>query len=108
VGISCRFPSSPTVYDLVTESDEGLKRVQVKTTRAHGKSGRYVAKTSHHIRSNSSRRNANGNRQAVPYTPDLIDLFFIVTPSQSYIIPIEVVGNRLTIALDEKYAEFAV
>jgi hypothetical protein len=107
-GYVVSVPLDPTAYDLITESDEGLKRVQVKTTRQRGVNGRYVVRVSRLAHGLSAHRNANGSRKLVPYAPDLIDLFFIVTPELSYIIPIGVTGDRLTLVLDEKYAAFAV
>jgi PD-(D/E)XK endonuclease len=107
-GYAVSVPLEPTAYDLVVESDDGLKRVQVKTTRRVQASGRYTVRTSRQVHTASARRNANGNRRAVPYTADSVDLFFIVTPSRCYIIPIAVTGSRLTIVLDDKYAAYAV
>jgi len=107
-GYIVSVPLEPAAYDLVTESDEGLKRVQVKTTRYVASSGRYVAKIVRHVHDVSAPRNANGNRRAVSYGADLIDYFFIITPKSSFLIPVEVVADLHAITLDEKYAAFAV
>jgi len=107
-GYIVSVPLEPAAYDLVTESDEGLKRVQVKTTRYIGRSGRYVAKTVRHVHDGSAPRNANGNRKSVPYGTDLVDYFFIITPQSSFLIPVDVVADLHAITLDEKYAAFAV
>jgi hypothetical protein len=40
-GYVVSLPLEPAPYDLVTESDDGLKRIQVKTTRQVGRNGRY-------------------------------------------------------------------
>lgn len=107
-GYVVSVPLEPAAYDLVTESDEGLKRVQVKTTTHKQPNGRYTAKVYHQLHSADYARNANGNRRGVPYTPEEIDMFFIVTPQSMFLIPIEVTGDRTTLVLDEKYAAFMV
>ena len=56
------LPLEPTTYDLIAESDDGLKRVQVIVTAAGG----------------------------------------------HYVIPVDVVGGRMNLVLDEKYGQFAV
>jgi len=106
-GYAVSVPLEPAAYDLVTESDDGLQRVQVKTTTCQERNGRYAANVSH-MRCGSPTRNANGNRRKVPYRKDEVDLFFIVTPAVSYLIPADVIDGRLSIVLDEKYAAFAV
>lgn len=107
-GYVVSIPLEPAAYDLVTESDEGLKRVQVKTTTHKQDNGRYTAKVCHQLHSAEYVRNANGNRRAVPYTPEEIDLFFIVTPKSKFLIPIAVTEDRTTLVLDEKYAAFRI
>jgi hypothetical protein len=82
--------------------------VQVKTTTHKQSNGRYTAKVCHQLHSADYVRNANGNRRAVPYTPEEIDMFFIVTPQSMFLIPIAVTEDRTTLALDEKYAAFKV
>lgn len=108
LGYMVSLPLEPALYDLVTESDDGLKRIQVKTTRQRQPNGRYVARVSRMERSASTTRNANGNRRAVAYRPDEIDYFFVITPVANYLIPVEAVSGRLYVVLDEKYAAFAV
>jgi hypothetical protein len=107
-GYTVSVPLEPAAYDLVTESDQGLKRVQVKTTRHVASSGRYVAMTARRIHEASAPRNANGNRRLASYGADLIDYFFIITPESSFLIPVEVVADLHTITLDEKYVAFTV
>jgi len=101
-------PLEPALYDLVTESDGGLVRVQVKTTRRQEANGRYAAGIGRLIHDATAPRNANGNRKSVPYGVDDIDYFFIITPVKMYLIPISVVAGSMLIVLDEKYAAFAV
>lgn len=104
-------PSLPVVvvpYDLVVESDAGLLRVQVKTT-SRKSCGRYVAQTCHKVYDGALQANAGGKRKPVPYTKDEIDIFFIVdAEGRKYLIPIEVVGSKTNIMLDEKYKEYLI
>lgn len=106
--VALSLPLEPALYDLVTESDNGLKRIQVKTIRQRQPNVRYIARVSRMERSASTTRNANGNRRPVAYRPDEIDYFFVITPIANYLIPVEAVSGRLYVVLDEKYAAFAV
>ena len=106
-GYNVSIPLEPASYDLVTESDTGLKRVQVKTTSYRESSGRFVV----HLRRKSydpnATANASGKSRRICYSPDEIDMFFIRTSTDdTYLIPIEVVGGLAAIVLDEKYKAF--
>ena len=107
-GYVVSVPLEPAPYDLVTESDEGLKRVQVKTTRATGRNGRYYAEINRRVHKATAHRNANGNRRRAPYSPDDVDYFFVITPASMFLIPVSVVPGVCQIVLDEKYTAFAV
>lgn len=100
-------PVEPTRYDLVVESDAGLKRVQVKsaTTKNNDREMVGIARSEYQgVESKYARR-----RKRVPYEPDDIDLFFIVTATgKMYLIPIGVVEGQLTLNLDDKYQAFKV
>jgi len=107
-GYIVSIPIEPTRYDLVVESDNGLRRIQVKTTRARSQHS-----TSWHVRigrrayNAKAQINAGGKRRTVPYTKDDIDLFFIVTGDQDiYIIPVEATLGSLSLGLDIKYANY--
>jgi hypothetical protein len=107
-GYIVSVPLEPAPYDLVAESDEGLKRVQVKTTRQRQPSGRFCVEIARRVHDGTVPRNANGSRRAVPYNSDQVDYFFIVTPESMFLIPISVVAGFRRIVLDVKYAAFAV
>lgn len=107
-GYTVSVPLEPALYDLVTESDEGLKRVQVKTTRQLKQNGRYKVNIAHLVHDVTAQRNANGNRRSVPYKVSEIDYFFVITPVSKFLIPVAIVAGRHEITLDEKYAAFAV
>lgn len=107
-GYVVSVPLEPAPYDLVTESDDGLKRVQVKTTRRRASNGRYTAGIGRHVHDATAPRNANGNRRTVPYNVEDVDYFFVITPLKMYLIPIGIADSRCQLILDEKYAAFAV
>ena len=107
-GYIVSIPLEPAPYDLVTESDVGLKRVQVKTTRQLEKNGRYKAGIARKIHNAAVPRNANGSRRRIPYSANEVDYFFVITPVLTFLIPVNVVAGLYQITLDEKYAAFAV
>jgi hypothetical protein len=96
------------VYDLVTDSDEGLKRIQIKTTRKKDK-GRWYVQITRNQYDRKLTANAGGKRRQVPYTAKEIDYFFIVTKDHDfYLIPIEAVEGKGALTLDLKYGEYKV
>jgi hypothetical protein len=102
-------PLEPAPYDLIVESDDGLKKVQVKTTRSRTKGGRYSVRLTRTIYDAQATPNAAGKYRQVPYLPGVIDFFFIIANGDAtYLIPYEVVEGRAGIILDAKYAAFKV
>jgi hypothetical protein len=99
-GYSVSIPLEPTVYDLLVSMQDGIKRVQVKTT-TYNKAGWAV--------SVGRRPYSTDNRgPLVPYDPDLLDLFFILDGDLTmYVIPSRVIAGRVGILLSN-YSEFAV
>ena len=105
-GYMASVPVEPTRYDLVVESDEGLKRIQVKTTTTKDH-GRWIARISRYEYDASIVANASGKRRHVPYSPGEIDLFFIVTGDhQTYLIPFGAVEGKKSLTLDTKYQKY--
>lgn len=104
-GYTPSLPVHAAVYDLIVESDEGLKRVQVKTTNMRDPvSGNWSVRIARQIYDPGQRLNAMGRRKRVPYTLDQIDFFFIVTGDQSlYLIPTALTYGACQINLDSKY-----
>jgi hypothetical protein len=105
------IPMEPTRYDLVVESDDGLKRVQVKTTtrRTKGGSGLYYVTIGRMAYEPEAAINGNGRRARLHYGSDEIDLFFVITGSgDKYLIPLAVTGELQSIVLDRKYAAYRV
>ena len=92
-GFATAIPVEPVVYDLLVSMQEGIKRVQVKTTTYYSKGGWQVAV--------GRRPYSAGNRKGlVPYDPELIDLFFIVDGDLAmYLIPSQVIAGRVQILL---------
>jgi hypothetical protein len=107
-GYLVSVPLEPAPYDLVAESDSGLKRIQVKTTWQMRKHGRYAVQLGHQVRDVTAARNTNGHRRRVAYKPEEVDYFFMITPGPIYLIPIEAVVGQIHATLDIKYPAFAV
>jgi hypothetical protein len=83
--------------------------VQVKTTRAVEKSGRYRVRLQRALYDATAVANAHGRHRKAAYEAHEIDYFFIVTePRQMYLIPLAAVAGVTYIVLDSKYAAFAV
>lgn len=98
------LPVHTTVYDFIVESDEGLKRVQVKTTTARDSSGVWSVRISRRVYDSNKSLNAMGRRKPVPYTADQVDLFFVITGDRSlYLIPVALTGGACQLNLDSKY-----
>jgi hypothetical protein len=100
-GFVTAIPVEPAVYDLLVSMEDGIRRVQVKTTTYYSKGGWQVAV--------GRRPYSAGNREGlVPYDPDLIDLFFIVDGDLAmYLIPSQVIAGRVQILL-RTYAGYIV
>jgi hypothetical protein len=100
-GFAAAIPVEPAVYDLLVSMEDGIRRVQVKTTTYYSKGGWQVAV--------GRRPYSAGNREGlVPYDPDLIDLFFIVDGDLAmYLIPSQVIAGRVQILL-RTYAGYIV
>jgi len=106
-------PSIPLTvcrYDLVVESDHGLKRIQVKTTNEKEESGRWnvnIHRAAYDRRAVGSP--SGGKRKRVAYNANEIDFFFILTGDGSrYLIPIAAVEGKKNLVLDAKYSNCKV
>jgi hypothetical protein len=100
-GLSVALPAEPTVYDLLVVVQEGIKRVQVKTTTYYSKDGWTVGV--------GRRPYSVGNRERlIPYDPESIDWFFIVDGDLTiYLIPSRVIAGRVAILL-HTYTKYVV
>ena len=100
-------PVDQVSYDLIVDSDDGLKRVQIKTTTQMDKSGHWNAQTHKRIYDKTRTLNASGKRRKVPYEPDEVDIFFIMTGDRSvYIVPYAVVGTKKHLSLGPNYDQY--
>jgi hypothetical protein len=99
-GCNVSIPLEPAVYDLLVSAQDGIKRVQVKTT-TYNKGGWAV--------SVGRRPYTTDNRgPLVPYDPDLLDLFFILDGELTmYVIPSRVIAGRVAIILSN-YSRYVV
>lgn len=92
-GSTISLPIEQAVYDLLVQSDDGIHRVQVKTTTTKSTGNGTVTV--------SRRPYSVGNlAPRMPYDPDVIDYFFIVDGDfDMYLIPSRVVAGRVAIQL---------
>lgn len=92
-GSTISLPIEQAVYDLMVQSDDGIHRVQVKTTTTKSTGNGTVTV--------SRRPYSVGNlAPRMPYDPDVIDYFFIVDGDfDMYLIPSRVVAGRVAIQL---------
>jgi hypothetical protein len=99
-GYNVSIPLEPAVYDLLVSTQDGIRRVQVKTT-TYNKRGWAV--------SVGRRPYTTDNRgPLVPYDPDLLDLFFILDGELTmYVIPSRVIAGRVGILLNN-YSKYVV
>jgi hypothetical protein len=104
------LPIDVARYDLIVESDNDLKKVQIKTTTVKSPGGRWIVDVTHRLYDkHASASNASGKRRTVPYKPKDVDFFFIVTGDRShYIIPTVSTGGVTRITLDVKFAKYKV
>lgn len=94
-GCAVSFPAEPTVYDLLVDTPERLMRVQVKSTTRNHKDYGWVAGVGHHPDTHSKKKT-----YALAYSPDEIDLFFIVDGDMTmYLIPSRAIAGRVSIVL---------
>lgn len=92
-GCAVSFPIEPTEYDLLADTSEGVRNVQVKTTTFASKDG-WTATVGHHPDTHSKKGHL------LAYDPDKIDLFFIVDGDMTlYLIPSRAIAGRVAIAL---------
>jgi hypothetical protein len=90
-------------YDLIVELEEQLFKVQVKTTRAKSKYGRYYATIK------TSGGNRSGTGKVKRFDPSKVDLLFVVTAAEDkYLIPTLEFKAKVAISLGENYERYKV
>ncbi len=107
-GYMVSVPLETASYDLVAESDEGLKRVQVKTTTSRASNQRWQLNCWRAVYDAKAKQNAGGRRRRQAYTPDDADIIAAVTAVfDLYLIPITQ-NMPKTMVLDHRWKKFKV
>lgn len=89
-------------YDLVVAMPEGLQRVQVKSTTQLSANGRW------YVRIGRRPYSLDKSASMMPYDPEEIDFFFIVTAGGAlYLLPTRAVAGRIGLHIDN-YSEYRV
>jgi hypothetical protein len=108
-GYTVCVPVEPAPYDLVVDSDDGLVRVQVKSTVSKERTDRWVVRISRMAYERGTKPGANGARVKCLYAPGEVDYFFVVTPvGDYYLIPLSATKGLASLTLDSKYGAFKV
>lgn len=89
-------------YDLVIDRNDGLKKVQVKTSKHKKDSGSYE------VMLKTMGGNKSG-RTVKMFDPIAVDYLFILTDEGiKYLIPTDAETNKATITLGQKYDQYRV
>lgn len=108
-GYNVSIPLEPGPYDLIAESEDGLRRIQVKMTSTIRSTGRYEVRLARTIYDSSAPANGHGRYRKERYGAGEVDYFFVITASgTNYLIPRSVVGDSMYLHLDTKYRDFEV
>jgi len=100
-------PVEPAVYDLLVDAGpEDLYKVQVKSSTSAQREVGFSRSGYDNTRPN---RTSAGFVRRTPYTPGDVDYFFVVLGDGSlYLIPYDVIGQRLSARLGARYDGFKV
>jgi hypothetical protein len=91
-------------YDLVVECDEGMKRVQIKTTSHRDSRGNWIVAT-HRMIYDPTASAVTGHRRRRGYKENEVDWFFVVTAERTlFLLPIGLVAGKTAITLGHRYA----
>lgn len=108
-GYAVSIPVEPVKYDLVAESDQGLQRVQIKTTTQKSREGRWVCSLTSWAYDKNATLTAAGKRRQSTYRSSDVDFFFIETAARDlFLLPIALVEGMTCVTLDRKYKNFKV
>ena len=108
-GYMVSIPMDVAPYDLVVDSTDGMRRIQVKSTNSQQRTtGRWtVAITQGKFRPATGRKKWHVDQH--PYDDGVIDYFFIVCGDGSrYLIPFETTNGQASLVLDVKYSNYRV
>jgi hypothetical protein len=97
-------PIETARYDLVVESEQGFKKVQVKSTEFIKKNGKFS------VSLHTTEYDPISHKfKASPYKKQDVDYFFIAcSDGTNFLIPYEIVGSKTTLTVTDKYKNFAV
>lgn len=101
-GYTVSIPLNDTQdYDLIVDRDNIIKRVQVKATGCITKSGNYQVAL-------KSCGGTKGNTYKRLINTAIEELFILTEKEDIYIIPIEMIKNKSTISICDKYKMYKV
>jgi len=99
-------PVEPAVYDLIVDVGSVMYRVQVKSS---SRSNQVVDLSRNRYRPDRPASKTVGFMCKGPYDPGTIDYFFIVLANGNcYLIPYDVIGQRLEARMGGRYQNFRV
>lgn len=101
-GYTVSIPLNDTQdYDLIVDRDNVLKKVQVKATSCKTKYDKYQV-------SLKSCGGTKGKTYKTVIETNIDELFIVTDTMNIFIIPIEVIKNKSTINLCEKYEKYKI
>lgn len=101
-GYTVSIPLNDTQdYDLIVDRDNGLKKVQVKATSCKTKYDKYQVAL-------KSCGGTKGKTYKTVIETNIDELFIVTDMMNIFIIPIEVIKNKSTINLCEKYEKYKI
>ncbi len=101
-GYTVSIPLNDTQdYDLIVDKDNVLKKVQVKATSCKTKYDKYQV-------SLKSCGGTKGKTYKTVIETNIDELFIVTDTMNIFIIPIEVIKNKSTINLCEKYEKYKI
>lgn len=99
-GYTVSIPLNDTQdYDLIVDKDSILKRVQVKSTSCIDKNGKYQVAL-------KSCGETKGTTYKTIKDTKVEEIFIFLENKDIYIIPIDKINNKSTLAICEKYKEY--
>lgn len=101
-GYTVSIPLNDTQdYDLIVDKDNVLKKVQVKATSCKTKYDKYQVAL-------KSCSGTKGKTYKTVIETNIDELFIVIDTMNIFIIPIEVIKNKSTINLCEKYEKYKI
>ena len=101
-GYTVSIPLNDTQdYDLIVDRNNALKRIQVKSTSCRGKSENYQVA----LKSCGGTKGKTYKRVIDTY---IEEVFILTEKKEMYAIPINIIKNKSTLAICEKYEKYRV